>query len=179
MPLCSGSLFTMLYCCTGAARRQPLEDAGFGGSGGHRGVLHALRVRADALIVAEEEDLIALDGAAERTAVVILDQHRDRHAGGVVEEIVGVEIAVAQVIEQIAVILVRAGPRVTNWTCAPALRPYSALPPSVTMRASSTESVLFAVSERPMRGVTESLTSMPSSVLLLLPWRSPLTWAKL
>ena len=66
-----------------------------------------------------------------------------------------------------------------SWICPPALRPYSALPPSVTMRASSTESVLLAVSERPMRGVTESLTSMPSSVLLLLPPRRPLTCAKL
>ena len=106
MPLCSGSLVTMLYCCTGPLGGLPLEDAFFGRGGGHGGILHALRVRADALIVAEEEDLVVLDGSAERTAVVILDEHRYRHAGGVIEEIVGVEIAVAQIIEGVAVVLI-------------------------------------------------------------------------
>src|ERR1035437_112967 len=59
--------------------------------------------------------------------------------------------------------------RVISSICPPALRPYSALPPSVTTRNSSTESVLLAVSVRPNRGAVASLMSMPSRVLLLLP----------
>ena len=39
--------------------------------------------------------------------------------------------------------------RVITSTWPPALRPYSALPPAVTTRNSSTESVLLAVIERP------------------------------
>ena len=69
--------------------------------------------------------------------------------------------------------------RVISSVWAPALRPYSALPLAVTTRNSSTESVLVAVIARPRRGATASFTSMPSRVLLLLPWRSPLTCEKL
>src|SRR5712691_11081759 len=69
--------------------------------------------------------------------------------------------------------------RVISSTIPPALRPYSALAPLVMMRNSETESVLLALGVRPKRGVTASLTSIPSSVLLLDPPRWPLIRAKL
>ena len=66
----------------------------------------------DALIVAEEEELVVFDRPAKRTSERILDEHRNGNPGGVIEEVVGVEIAVAEVVEPVAMKLV--GARASN-----------------------------------------------------------------
>ncbi len=87
---------------------RPLVDPLQRRRGRDQGVLHALGVGADTLIVAENEKLIVLDRAAERTTEVVLDQHGNGNARPIIEEVVGVEVAVAEVVEPVAVKLVGA-----------------------------------------------------------------------
>src|ERR1035437_8268408 len=86
----------------------PLIDALLGRVRGNHSVLNALGMCAAALVVAEDEQLVVLDGPAERPAEQILNEHGNGNAGAVVEEIVGIEIPVPQVVERVAVELVGA-----------------------------------------------------------------------
>src|ERR1039458_904119 len=86
----------------------PLEDSLLRSGGGNQGVLHALGGGADTLIIAKEEKLIVLDGPAEGASKRVLDEHRNGNAGGIIEKVVGVEVAVAEIVEGVAVELVGA-----------------------------------------------------------------------
>ena len=57
--------------------------------GRDRQVLRGLRRLSEALVVAKEEDLVALDGSAESTAELMTTEIRFGDVGGVIEEGVG------------------------------------------------------------------------------------------
>ena len=63
------------------------------------GVEVAGRVEARALIVGEEEQLVLLDGAAERAAILIPALARSGQTVEVIRPLVGVEEIVAQIFE--------------------------------------------------------------------------------
>src|SRR5213594_4133043 len=73
--------------------------------GGQREVEQRLGLGAEAFSVEEEEGVVAADGSADHSAVLVLDQLRD--GGG--EEVASVQVVVPQEVVQIAVETVGAG----------------------------------------------------------------------
>ncbi len=62
-----------------------------------------------AFVIEEEEQTVAHDGTAEVAAVLIPPQRRARQAGFVGEEIIGIELVIAEELEERAVKCVGAG----------------------------------------------------------------------
>src|SRR5215831_3664792 len=71
------------------------------------GELELLGDAAEAFVIGEKEELVALDGAANRKSELVLDQH-GLHVVGRLEESDGVEIGISEVLVDGSVILVRA-----------------------------------------------------------------------
>ncbi len=122
---------------------------------------------AEALVIAEDEQLVLDDGSAERTTELIAVELR---LGGV-EERTGVERAVAEELEGRAVDLVGAGAD-GGVTTAPPARPYSA---GATLVSTRNSCMASAGGKKMMVFTSDSLLSKPSSRKLLAWGRRPFT----
>src|SRR5437016_1691771 len=61
------------------------------------------------LVVSKDEQFIVLDRRAHGAAETVLNEYGPGYTGAIAEKIVGIEIGVAQIVEEVAVIFVSAG----------------------------------------------------------------------
>src|SRR5260370_33233528 len=87
----------------------PLKDALLRQIGRHDAVAHDLLMGPASLIVSKDEQFIVLDRRAHGAAETVLNEYGPGYTGAIAEKIVGIEIGVAQIVEEVAVIFVRAG----------------------------------------------------------------------